>query len=61
MLEEQQPNKSTRTFKEWKKALKKIITRHNPDEKIKIDDKKVQTYYDQGLMPDVCFKELFNK
>lgn len=55
-MEEQQPNKSTRTYRQWKAALKRLVK-----EGTKLDDKKIRTYYDQGLMPDVCFKALFNK
>jgi len=59
-MEDQQPNKSTRTFDEWKLSLKKLIDKKDPTSQIKIDDTRVKPYYDQGLMPDVCFKELYN-
>lgn len=63
MPEEQQQNKSTRSFEEWKLALTKLMELHFVQNKdtLTIEDEKVRPYYDQGLQPYVCFKELFNK
>lgn len=63
MPEEQLPPKSTRTFEEWKKALRKIISQKKsiPMKKVKVEDERVRSYYDRALMPEVCFNELFNK
>jgi hypothetical protein len=63
MPEEQQPNKSTRSFEEWKLALEKLVSVNyeKPLHEINVIDEKVKPYYNQGLMPDVCFKELFNR
>lgn len=62
-MEEQQQNKSTRSFEEWKTALVSLITKkdYKAFEVGKIDDERIRPYYDQGLQPYVCFKELFNK
>lgn len=60
---EQQQNKSTRSFEEWTKALMSLII-HRDQSNINVVDfdlDVIKPYYDQGLMPDVCFKELFNK
>lgn len=58
------PNKqSTRTFEEWKISLIKLIV-HNGNKTVTsedLDDKRIKPYYDQCLMPEVCFKELFNR
>lgn len=63
MLEELQPNKSTRSFEEWKTGLIKIIANSGNTTVTSdhINDERIRPYYDQGLMPDVCFKELFNR
>jgi hypothetical protein len=63
MSEEQLPPKSTRTYEEWKRALRKMISRHKgiPMKKVKVDDARVKSYYDRALSPESCFKELFNK
>lgn len=63
MPEEQLPPKSTRTFEEWKKALRKMIAQKKgiPMKEVKVDDNRVRSYYDRALMPEVCYKELFNK
>lgn len=62
MPEEQLSPKSTRTFEEWKRALRKIISQKKgiPMKKVKVDDDRIKSYYDQALMPEVCFKEIFN-
>ena len=54
-------NKSSRTFEEWKQALRKLIDKTDPTSRIKLEDERIKPYYDQALMPDVCFKELFNR
>lgn len=56
-------NQSTRPFEEWRASLLVIIMEKKgvPADKIIINDEKVRPYYDQCLMPDVCFKELFNR
>jgi len=61
-MEDIQP-KSTRTFEEWKKALRKLISQKkaSPMKKVKVDDSRVRSYYDRALMPEVCYNELFNK
>lgn len=65
MPEELQPNKSTRSFKDWADALRVLIARQRelPVEEVFLtnDFERIKPYYDQGLMPDVCFKELFNR
>ena len=62
MPEEQLPPKSTRTFEEWKKALRKMISQKKgiPMKKVKVKDEQVRSYYDRALMPEVCFKEIYN-
>lgn len=66
-MEEIQPqplqNKSSRTFEEWKAALIKIISaKHGkPPNEVKVDDKRIQPYYDRALMPSVAYNELFNQ
>lgn len=63
----EQQNKSTRTFEEWKIALIKLIrAKHSmrPDSVLNAEkefDERIKPYYDQGLMPDVCYQELFNR
>lgn len=61
--EELQPNKSTRSFEEWTLALRSLILNRDPSnvKVVDFDLEKIKPYYDQGLMPDVCFKELFNR
>lgn len=63
MPEEQLSPKSTRTFEEWKRALRKLISQKKgiPMKKVKVKDEQVKSYYDRALMPEVCYKELFNK
>lgn len=63
MPEEQLPPKSTRTYEEWKKALREMIAQKKgiPMKEVKVDDDRVRSYYDRALMPEVCYKELFNK
>lgn len=61
MLEEEEQNKSTRSFKEWKIALMDMVSGGDPSQRIVIEIERVKPYYDQGLMPDVCFEELFNR
>ena len=63
MPEEQLPPKSTRTYEEWKKALRKMISQKKgiPMKRVKVDDSRVRSYYDRALMPEVCYNELFNK
>lgn len=58
-----QQNKSTRTFEEWKVALLKLIMvkKGHPISQEKNIDDQIKPYYDQGLMPDVCYQELFNR
>lgn len=58
---ELQPNKSTRSFDEWKAALQGLVDRHSLHGAAELIDERIKQYYDQGLMPDVCFKELFNR
>lgn len=62
MREEQLFPKSTRTFEEWKRALRKLISQKKgiPMKKVKVKDEQVKSYYDRALMPEVCYKELFN-
>jgi hypothetical protein len=62
MPEEQLPPKSTRTYEEWKKALRKLISQKKgiPMKRVKVDDARVKSYYDRALMPEVCFKEMYN-
>lgn len=52
--------KSSRTYEEWKAALIKIVERHYGHSRTEIKDEQVKSYYDRALMPDVCFKEIFN-
>jgi hypothetical protein len=65
-IPQQQPNKSTRTFEEWKLSLKKIIaskhgiTLDQVEERFFFNEPQVKSYYDQALMPTVAFNELFN-
>lgn len=63
MPEEQLPPKSTRTFEEWKRALRKMISQKKgiPMKKVKVDDARIKSYYDRALMPEVCFMEIYNK
>ena len=56
----EQQNKSTRTFEEWKTALRVLVANRKPGTAI-LDDERIKPYYDQGLMPDVCYQELFNR
>lgn len=62
-MEELKQIKSTRTYDEWKKSLRRMISKQKaiPMKKVKVKDEIVKVYYDQCLMPDVCFKELFNR
>lgn len=62
MREEQLFPKSTRTFEEWKRALRKLISQKKgtPMKKVKVKDEQVKSYYDRALMPEVCYNELFN-
>lgn len=61
-----QPIKSTRTYEEWKQSLKNIIaarhgiTTEEVEKRFFFNEPQVKTYYDRALMPDVCFKEMFN-
>lgn len=59
----EQLNKSTRTFEEWRASLMALIIHKKgvKAENIFLNDEKVKPYYDQGLMPDVCYQELFNR
>lgn len=57
----EQQNKSTRTFEEWKIALMSLVSRGDPSKRIVIENEKVKPYYDQGLMPEVAYKDLFNR
>lgn len=64
----QQPTtKSSRSFEDWKDALKRIIaskhgiTVEQVEERIFFNEPLVKTYYDRALMPGVCYNELFNK
>jgi hypothetical protein len=59
-MEDNQLPSSTRSYEEWKVALRKLIDRKDPSSAIEIDDERVRPYYDKALMPYVCFKELFN-
>lgn len=61
MPEEQQQHKSTRSFEEWKVALNKLVERTGSQPTGPVDEGRIKPYYDQGLQPYVCFKELFNK
>lgn len=63
MPEEQLQPKSTRSYEEWKRALRKMISQKKaiPMKKVKVDDARVKSYYDRALMPEVCYMELFNK
>ena len=64
MPEEEQQNKSTRSFEEWKGSLINVYT-HIKGIDVKaiteIKDEQIKPYYDQGLQPYVAFNELFNK
>lgn len=57
----EQQNKSTRTFEEWKLSLRNLIDRKKPGSNLPIINEKVKPYYDQGLMPEVAYKDLFNR
>lgn len=61
-MEEQQlpPNKSSRSFEDWKKSLLKIVEARRGNLVIPLDDNKIKPFYDQGLMPTVAFNQLFN-
>lgn len=61
MPEEQLPPKSTRTYEKWKEALSKMIERKEGYSKTIIDDNRAKPYYDRALMPEVCFKEIYNR
>lgn len=58
----QPPNKSSRSFEDWRIALIKIIASNHGKEikDIKVDDDRIKSYYDRALMPTVCYQELFN-
>jgi hypothetical protein len=66
MAEQQQKlpeSRSTRSYEDWKLSLIKIIAKYRgvKESSIKMDDERVRSYYDQALMPSVCYNELFNK
>lgn len=61
MTEQTQPNKSTRTYEEWKESLQRLIERKDPAAIAGLTDQRVRPYYDQGLQPYTCYNELFNK
>lgn len=64
MEQNEQQNKSTRTFEEWKTALIKHYTNRKGLDLngiIRITDDQIKPYYDQGLMPEVAYKDLFNR
>lgn len=62
MTEDFKPtHQSTRSYEEWKLSLLSLIANKNPTNKVIIENDKIKPYYDQGLMPAVAFKELFNK
>ena len=60
---EEQQYKSTRSLEEWMEELINIYThRIGIDDRIKkLKEEDVKAYYDQGLSPNECFKQHFNK
>lgn len=60
-IQQEQGNRSTRSFEEWKTALMSLVSRQDPSRRVIIENEKVRPYYDQGLQPYVAFNELFNK
>lgn len=59
-IQPEYPNKSTRSYEDWKKSLLKIIEARRGNLVIPLDDHKIKPFYDQGLMPTVAFNQLFN-
>lgn len=60
-IQPEQTSKSTRSFEEWKASLMKIVSQYNAQPTGQISDERLKPYYDQGLMPTLCFNELFNR
>ena len=65
MPEEQQPlpqqPKSTRSYEEWREALIQLAKKRLGAHEVTVKDEKAKPFYEQGFMPAVAFKSLFNK